>query len=78
MTGIISLDSCLEETAGNLKLQGLYSAISQVLPELAKLSLISTEMKPSLLNVYRFLKGRALFVQGARVSDYGETVFTGT
>lgn len=64
---IISLDSCLEETAGNLKLQVLYAAIAQVLPELAKLSLISTEMKPSLLNVYRLLKGRAVIVQGARV-----------
>lgn len=47
MTGFISLDSCLEETAGNLKLQGLYAAISQVLPELTRLSLISTEMKPA-------------------------------
>lgn len=28
MTGFISLDSCLEETAGNLKLQRLCAALS--------------------------------------------------
>lgn len=67
MTDIFSLDSCLEETAGNLQLQGLYSAISEVLPELTKLSLISMEMRAFLLNVHRLLKGRALLVQRARV-----------
>lgn len=63
MTDFISFDSCLAERAANLKRHCLCSAISQALPELAKLSL-SPEMKPSLLTVYNFLKGRALLVQG--------------
>lgn len=77
MTGFISLDSCLAETAANLKRHGLCAALSQALPELAELSL-RPETKPSLLTVYNLLKGRALLVQGARVWDYSETLLIGT
>lgn len=49
-----------------------------VLPEFAKLSLISTQTETLHAECVHASSGQGSFLQGAKVSDYGETVFIGT
>lgn len=64
MTGFISLDSCLEETAGNLKLQPLRSYLLRSCQIPQGWVWPALKQKPSLLREYRLLQGRLFVCRG--------------